>query len=444
MHKKDAGGLKMMEIIGTVLKIGKVKDYGCEVDFGRNWQPNYKFFIQVDSKEFGIINAMVECKAERTDWGFKITEDAERQKPLQGDTVKFTTHQLKVNGATWASVTWKQEYTIIKKSKKARKERDAWIAEQKKEREEAWKQEKEESKQNILDLKLEGLGHLETQKYDERLPEAVREVMNKTFDFNTILGILRDTVWWVNPEGEGGKQAVYNLSGVLMEEGYPGTGLRKPGSALHGHPATIRKSILTKAINSGLIIETEEGYKATELGIKTLVGIDTCPECNELRMPISTHSHYANPASRYSRTSHLGATYHCKHEIKEICKYQRGCNVGNSFKSYKNTDKRLTEINQIAGVKFSTPASPIFQRVVKERGKRIIQVTKEEMAIIDNSRKIINPETHVKECGSKVLGIPTSVRGGLVCPDCGNLVLGGGIGSGMEVPNTKYRIIEED
>ena len=436
----------MKEIIGKVTIVGKVKDYGEEANWGRDWIHNFKFFMEIDSEEHGTICAMVECKADSTQWGFRIPNDAERQKPFVGDKVKITTHRLRENGngSKWASVTQNQSYEIIKKDKKARKERDTWIAQQKKERDEAWEQKKEESKQSILDAKLEELGHLETQKYDERLPEAVRDVMNKTFDFDTILKLLRDTVWWVNPEGEGGKQAVYNLSGALIEEGYPGTGLRKPGSVLHGHPATIRKSILTKAINSGLIIETEEGYKATELGIKTLVGIDTCPECDELRMPISTYSHYANPASRYSRTSHLGATYHCKHEIKEICKYQRGCNVGNSFKSYKNTDKRLTEINQIAGVKFSTPASPIFQRVVKERGKRIIQVTKEEMAIIDNSRKIINPETHVKECGSKVLGIPTSVRGGLVCPDCGNLVLGGGIGSGMEVPNTKYRIIEGD
>lgn len=433
----------MKEIIGKVTRVGKVKDYGQEANWGRDWIHNFKFFIEIDSEEHGTICAMVECKAESTDWGIKISKDAERQKPLQGDTVKFTTHQLKVNGATWASVTWKQQYTIIKKSKKARKERDAWIAQKKKEREEAWEQKKEKTKQSVIDSKLELLGHLETQKYDDRLPEAVRNVMNKTFNFDTVLGLLRATVWWVTPEGEGGKQAVYNLSGVLIEEGYPGTGLRSPGSVLHGHPATVRKSILNKAINSGLIIETEKGYKATEIGIKTLVKIDTCPECRELRKPVSTYSHYST--LRYSKTTHHGATYHCKHEIDEIYKYQQGCNTGTTFKSYKDTEKKLAKINKVAGVSSSTPATPVFQRVVKERGKRIIQVTKEEMVIIDNSKKAINPEAHVKECGSKALGIPTSLRGGLVCPDCGKLVLGGiGIGAGMEIPNTEYRIIEED
>jgi len=345
----------MKEITGTVIKTGKVKDYGCDVDFGRKWQPIYKFFIQVDSKEFGIINAMVECEAEPTDWGFKIAEDAERQKPLQGDTVKFTTHRLKVNGATWASVTWNQEYAIVKKSKKARKERDAWIAEQKKEREEAWKQKKEDAKQSIIDSELELLGHLETQKYDERIPEAVREVINKTFDFDTILKLLRATVWWVTPEGEGGMRATYDLGGGILDDGYPGTGLRRPGGVLHGLPATIRKSILNKAINSGLIIETEKGYRATELGIKTLVGIDTCPECGELRKPVSTYSHHSNPATGYSQTTHHGATYLCKHEIDEIYKHQQGCNTGTSFKSYKDIEKKLAKINKIAGVESSTP-----------------------------------------------------------------------------------------
>jgi len=30
------------------------------------------------------------------------------------------------------------------------------------------------------------------------------------------------------------------------------------------------------------------------------------------------------------------------------------------------------------------------------------------------------------------------------CHDCGKTILGGGIGVGMEIPNTTYRIIEDD
>ena len=253
-----------MELTGKVLKIGKIKDYGQDINFGKDWQQNCKFFMQVDTDK-GIINAMVQVKAERNDYGYKIPDDEERQKPLVGDKVKFTTHRLNSSGdgSSWASVTWNQTFEITKKSVKARKERDAWIEERKLKKRQEWQNKIDKQKQQQLDAKLELLGHLETQKYDERLPEAVREVINKTFDFDMILKLLRDTVWWVSPEGEGGKQAVYNLAGVLVEEGYPGTGLRKPGSALHGHPATVRKSILTKAIDSGLIIKTDKGYKVT-------------------------------------------------------------------------------------------------------------------------------------------------------------------------------------
>lgn len=433
----------MKEIIGKVTKVGKVRDYGQEANWGRDWIHNFKFFMEIDSEEHGTICAMVECKADSTQWGFKIPTDADRQKPFVGDKVKITTHRLQENGVKWASVTWNQSYRIIKKSKKARKERDAWIAERKQKRDDTFQKKIEEKKQLNLDLKLEELGHLETQKHDDRLPEAVRDVMNKTFNFDTVRGMLRATVWWVTPEGEGGKQAVYNLSGVLLEEGYPGTGLRKPGSVLHGHPATVRKSILNKAINSGLIIETEKGYKATELGIKTLVRIDTCPECGELRKPVSTYSHYST--QRYSKTTHHGAKYHCKHEIDETYKYQQGCNTGTSFKNYKNTEEKLTKINEVAGVNSSTPAFPVFQRVVKEKGKRIIQVTKEEREIIEKaSGRLLSPEEHEKLCKSTKPGLPTTHRAMLVCPDCGKTILGGGIGAGMEVPNTKYRIIEEE
>jgi hypothetical protein len=71
-------------------------------------------------------------------------------------------------------------------------------------------------------------------------------------------------------EGDGGKQAVYGLSGVILEDGCPGTGMRRPGGPLHSIPAFVRKSILSKSMKSGLVIETKEGYKATQLGVKLL------------------------------------------------------------------------------------------------------------------------------------------------------------------------------
>jgi len=76
--------------------------------------------------------------------------------------------------------------------------------------------------------------------------------------------------------------------------------------------------------------------------------------------------------------------------------------------------------------------------------KRIIQVTAEEREIIKKvSGRILSPEEHGKNCKSTKSGLPTSYRAMLVCPDCGETILGGGIGAGMEVPNTEYRIIKE-
>jgi len=122
-------------IIGRITKVGKVKDYGHSWNFGRTWQPCYKFFIEVDSNK-GKVLAMVECEAKHTDWGLKIPEEADRQKPFVGDVVRFTTHRLRdtdkpEDRAKWASVTFNQSFEIIEKDEQARKERDEWIEEQK-------------------------------------------------------------------------------------------------------------------------------------------------------------------------------------------------------------------------------------------------------------------------------------------------------------------------
>jgi hypothetical protein len=323
------------EVVGKVTKVGRVKDYGHETNWGRNWETIPKFFLEIVDKEGTEYKAMVACKAEQSEWGLRIPQDAERQKPFVGDTVKVTTHRIQ-NG--WVSVTWNQTYEIIKENKKARKERDEWVAKKKQEREDEFKAKKEEIKQNRLDLTLEQLGHLETQKYDERLPEAVRDQISSTFDFDTILKLLRDTAWYTVAEGQGGKQAIYDLNtGHMLEDGYPGTGLRRPGACLHGHPESVRKSILKKAMDSGLIIKEGKGYKATKLGKRTLRKIDTCPECGELRHPVDVTNVivYQRSSKRYP----LGKRYMCSCEIKAQSG-MKGSNTGLIIREYKFIEQK--------------------------------------------------------------------------------------------------------
>ena len=121
------------EIKGKVLSFGKIKDYGHETNWGRDWIHNFKFFLKIDSESLGEVLAMVQCKAEDTKWGLRIPKDEERQRPLIGDKVRITTHRIRENGdgAKWASVTWNQSFEIVEVNQKAREERDAWVAEQK-------------------------------------------------------------------------------------------------------------------------------------------------------------------------------------------------------------------------------------------------------------------------------------------------------------------------
>lgn len=335
----------MVEIIGTVTKIGKIKDYGHETNWGRNFVHIYKFFLEVESKEHGIINAMVECTAEETNFGLRIPKGESRQRPFMGDVIKFTTHRLQKNGATWASVTFNQSFEVIKENPKAREELQNFIAQKKQEREQEFQNKVEETKRLNKERKDARLAELEQQRNDERLPELVRKEITQTFDIDKIINILRDTVWFVVPEGEGGKRAIYSLSGVMLEDGYPGSGMRRPGGPLHSLPASVRKSVLSKAIKSGLILETEKGYKATEMGIRLLVKLDTCPVCHELREPHRGTSHYTIPG-RFSQSHDQGVRYHCKHEIQEQYKHQQGCNSGTTYSDCKNIDvkrKRIME-----------------------------------------------------------------------------------------------------
>ena len=361
----------MKEIVGKVVKLGKLKDYGHDTNFGREWVPIYKFFIQVASTEHGLINAMVEVpKVEDGRFGPAVPKDSLRQRPLIGDTVKFTTHRLqKKNDATWASVTDNQTYEITIHDPAAQKEREAFIKQKQDEREAKFQGDKCIAEQNRLDADLERLSMRETEMNDDRLPESVRDQMNTTFTWDTILSILRETYWFgPRREGDGGKQATYDIiSGAMLEEGYPGNGMRRPGGPLHDKSANIRKSILDKAIKSGLIRLVQEitlpadcTYETTELGLKTLALIDRCPDCGEIRRPVKHTSHYSmNYGNGHGYTNHYdhGATWYCTCELNDIYKHQVGSNCGSTFKELKVTKERLTKINAVIGAT-AVPAVP--------------------------------------------------------------------------------------
>ena len=248
-------GCVIMELIGKVVKLGKIKDYGHETNFGKDWSSDFKFFIQIETDK-GTVNVMVQCKAEQTDYGYRIPKDEKRQKPFVGETVKLTTRSLRPgsDGASWASATWNQSFEITEENKEAREERLKFIEQKKQERKDEFQAKIDERKKQNEERKQARLAELESQKKDERLPESVRNEISKTFDLEKIIRILRDTVWFTMEEGEGGKRAVYSLSGAILEEGYPGSGMQRPNGPLHDLPASVRKSVLSKAVKSGLII----------------------------------------------------------------------------------------------------------------------------------------------------------------------------------------------
>lgn len=340
-------------ITGIVMKVGKVKDYGHDENWGKKWVSIPKFFIEVQEREtHETVLAMVECEANDSEYGLRIPKDAERQKPMVGDEILFTTHRLTKG---WASVTFNQKFEILTVNVEARKERDQWINEQKQKRDAEFKAKVEREKQEREDIQLEQLGMFETEKNDDRIPESVRDEMNSYyFHWNVVLTLLRDTFWFAPiPEGEGGKQATYDAYGSMIEEGYPGTGLRRPGSALHGFTAVQRKLIIDKGIKSGIIEATDLGYRATQLGMQTLVKLDTCDTCHEIRRPVSTYSHYVmnyGNGHGYARTSHHGASYHCSHELKQIIESNRGCNSQTTFNEYKNVQKKREQLELLNGV----------------------------------------------------------------------------------------------
>lgn len=321
-----------VELIGKVLKIGKIKDYGFESNWGKKWTEVPRFFMQIQT-DAEVVNVMVDCKAEQTQYGYRIPKEEPRQRPFIGDTVKITTQRLRQgkDGISWASVTWNQTIEVVKENPEARAELQAFIEKKKQEREDAFKAKVAESKQKRVEAKLARKAELEQQKNDERLPETLRNEITESFDIIRIKMLLRDTKWFAPiEEGEGGKRAVYSLSGAIEAEGYAGNGMRRPSGALYNLPQSVRASVLSKAIRAGIIAEKDGRYSATELGKELLIKLDSCTKCNQQRKPYHTTSHYTMPGS-WSSSRDVGITFHCDCEIKEQYDSQRSCNAGVSF-----------------------------------------------------------------------------------------------------------------
>jgi len=83
---------------GLVTKVGRIKCYNP----GDFYSPPYiAFYLQVDSEEHGLVNAMVE-----------VTRDEEFPKrPFSGDTVRITAQKIKEDN--WMSVTLNRKCEVL-------------------------------------------------------------------------------------------------------------------------------------------------------------------------------------------------------------------------------------------------------------------------------------------------------------------------------------------
>lgn len=333
-----------MELKGKVLKIGRIKDYGHDTNFGRTWVTVTKFFMSVETDQ-GIINVMVECNAHDTEYGLRIPKEEPRQRPFIGDVVRFTTQRLRKNGddSQWASVTFNQEFEVLEENLDARKEREEFIAAKKQERLEEFNRKKEEQKQARKQAKDARQKELDALRADSRLPATVQAEISSTFDLERIIALLRDTTWFTMPEGEGGHRCPH-MNPVACGCQHPGTGMRRPGGCLYNLPATSRESVLQKGLKSGLITKDDKDeYHATQMGIKLLVTLDTCPVCLKLRQPYESATHVHNGYSSYTYAH--GVRYHCSHEVDEIMQAQQARNIGESFRLMKKDKRRQAIID---------------------------------------------------------------------------------------------------
>lgn len=125
-----------------------------------------------------------------------------------------------------------------------------------------------------------------------------------------VVNVLRDTYWFGPiPIGVGGKVDIDGHG-----NGYPGTGMRRPGGALHGMPETHRNKLLRELVVVGWITKTEDDrYIATAQGKTTLEDLDVCKECGTVRSAYKYESTYRMP-TYVLRNKHL--VFYCK------CRYE--------------------------------------------------------------------------------------------------------------------------
>lgn len=103
------------------------------------------------------------------------------------------------------------------------------------------------------------------------LPSDFQNRLSSTFDYSNIKQLLTHTYYrGPIPEGEGG-------SG--------GYGLRKRGHVLAGMPGNWRESILRKAKEVDVLLETSEGYVTTDRGAKILERMMYCDDCGTQELP---------------------------------------------------------------------------------------------------------------------------------------------------------------
>ena len=108
-------------------------------------------------------------------------------------------------------------------------------------------------------------------KSESDLPSDFQSRLSSTFDYSNIKQLLANT-YYRGPivEGEGG-------SG--------GYGLRKRGHVLSGMPGNWRGSVLRKAEEVDILVETSEGYVTTGRGAKILERMMYCDDCGTQELP---------------------------------------------------------------------------------------------------------------------------------------------------------------
>lgn len=103
------------------------------------------------------------------------------------------------------------------------------------------------------------------------LPSDFQPRLSSTFDYVNIKQLLANNFYrGPIPEGEGG-------SG--------GHGLRKRGHVFMGMPDNHRDSILRKAREVDVIVETSEGYATTSRGVDILERMMSCDDCGTQEIP---------------------------------------------------------------------------------------------------------------------------------------------------------------